>query len=215
MTPNKSLQPEIAFSATWNNKIYQLTIKDSAVDDIRDPLHMPILAVTIYIYYVIRLCILHYALPKSILHCKVCYIYFLSRGDYFTAPELYLHFYWCVCASYNGVCIDMFVNLVTVYVFLCLCMLYYLIFGYNPYWYFVLYIYPVHGLFLHCVILTSVLVLIFLCMLYLWSLWYVCVLHTIFSLVALHLGDISMHISCILIVMPFFPSSLTYIHISE
>ena len=35
-------------------------------------------------------------------------IYFLSRGDSFTATELYLSFYLYVFASYNGVCIVMF-----------------------------------------------------------------------------------------------------------
>ena len=46
-----------------------------AVDHIRDSLHMPMGAVTISMLYVIHLCILHYALPKSVLHWKVCYIF--------------------------------------------------------------------------------------------------------------------------------------------
>ena len=68
-------------------------IKYSVVYDMIYLLHMPMVAVTISMLYVIRLFILRYALPKSVLHWKVCYIYFLSRGDYSTAPELYLHFY--------------------------------------------------------------------------------------------------------------------------
>ena len=77
--------------------------------------------------------ILHYALPQSILHCKVCYIV-PFQGDSSTAPKLYMCFcwyIWYVCASYNGVCIDIFVHLITVSVLLCLCMLYNLIFGYT------------------------------------------------------------------------------------
>ena len=45
-----------------------------------------------------------------------------------------------VCASYNGVCIDMFVNLITVSIFLCVYMLYNLVVGYTSSWYFVIYI---------------------------------------------------------------------------
>ena len=144
-------------------------------------------------------------------------IYFLYRGDSSTAPELYLclYFYvWYVCASYNGFHIDMFVCLITVFLLLCLFMLYNLIFGSTSPWCF-FYISLVHSLFHHCVIVKYVMVLIFLCMLYIWSLQYVFLIHTIFSLVALHLGNLVMYISCIWIVMPFSPSLLTYIHNSE
>ena len=68
-------------------------------------------------FYMIHLWILHHTILESVLYRKVCYIYLLFRSDSYTAPELYLHFYWYVCASYNGVCIDIF------------CMLYNLIFG--------------------------------------------------------------------------------------
>ena len=54
--------------------------------------------------------------------------------------------------------------------------------------------------------------LIRLWMLYLCLMWYVCVLHMIYYLVELHLGNIVMHISCLLFVMPFSPSLLTYIN---
>ena len=64
----------------------------------KDSLHMPIGAVTISVFYVIRLCTLHYALPNSVLHWKVCYIYLLSRGISSTALELYLCLYLYVCA---------------------------------------------------------------------------------------------------------------------
>ena len=119
------------------------TNKDSAVDDTIDSLHIKIGAVTIYMFYVIRLWILHYALPKSVLNWKVCYIYLLSRGYYYTAPELYLRLYWYVwyiCASYNDIRIDMFVNLITVSVLLFLCTLYNIILGYTSSWNFVLYL---------------------------------------------------------------------------
>ena len=85
-------------------------------------------AVTIYIFYVIHLCISHYVLPKSIFNWKVCCIYFLSRGNYLTAPELYMCF------------IDMFVHLITVSVLLYFCMLYNIIVGYTSPWYFVIYL---------------------------------------------------------------------------
>ena len=65
------------------------------------------------------------------------------------------------------------------------------------------YISPVYGLFHHCVIVTYVFALIFLWMIYLRKLQYFCVLHRICSLVALHIGNLVMYISCILFVVPF------------
>ena len=61
------------------------------------------LVVTISMFYVINSCILHHALPKSLLSWEVCYIYFLFRSDYSTSPELYMCWYLYVYASYNGV----------------------------------------------------------------------------------------------------------------
>ena len=108
-------------------------------------------------------------------------------------------FNWYVFASYNGVYIVMFVNLVQ----------------YNCCSYFILvtfsYVSPMYGLFFHFIFIKFTFVLIWLWILYLWLLQYVCVIHTILSLVALHLGDIVMHISCLLIVVTLFPSLLTYI----
>ena len=66
------------------------------------------------------------------------YISSLFRGDSSTAPELYLCLYWYVCASYNGVWIDTFVNLIMVSVLLFLCMVYNLTVGHTLSWYFVL-----------------------------------------------------------------------------
>ena len=128
---------------------------------------------------------------------------FLVKDLFCHCTWLYMSLYWYVCAYYNGVCIYMFFHLITVSVLLYLCMLYNIIFGYTLSWYFFLYP-PVHGLFRHCVIVTSVFVLICLCILYLWLLIYVCVLRTIWYLVALHLGNLVMHIHFILFVMPFF-----------
>ena len=68
-------------------------IKFSAVYYMRYLLHMPMGAVIISMLYVINLFILHYALHKSVLHWKVCYIYFLPKGDSSTATELYIHLY--------------------------------------------------------------------------------------------------------------------------
>ena len=65
----------------------------------------------------------------------------------FQAKELFYHctwiiseFYWYVCESYNGVCINIFMHLITVSVFLFLCMLYNIIVGYTSPWYFVIYL---------------------------------------------------------------------------
>ena len=77
---------------------------------------------------------------------------------------------------------------------------------------FLFYISPVRGLLHHCVIVAYMFVLICLLMLYLWLLQHVCVLHTLFFLVVLHIGNIFMSIFCILIVMLFLPSLLAYIH---
>ena len=79
-------------------------------------------AVTVYIFYVIFSCVLHYALHKSVLCWKVCYIYFLLRGYSPNTPELYLCF------------IDMFVHPITVSSLICLCMLYNLIVGCTSSW---------------------------------------------------------------------------------
>ena len=125
-------------------------------------------------FYVIRLCILHFALPKSVFRWKVCYIYFLSRGDYYTAPELYLRFYWYVGASYNGFCIVMFLYVIK----------------YNCWLYFILVILfcipPVNGLFHHCTILTSMFSFIFLWILYLCFLRYVFVLNNIYWIIPVY-----------------------------
>ena len=74
------------------------------------------------------------------------------------------------------------------------------------------YISPVHTLLHYCIMVTSVFLFICLWMLYLWLLRYFCVIHTICSLVALHLGHCFTHISCIELVIPFSSSSLTWIH---
>ena len=107
--------------------------------------------------------------------------------------------YWYVCASYNSVYIVMFVHLIQ----------------YNCWLYFILgilsHVSTMYGLFFNCIFVKFTFVLICLWMLYIWLLWYVCVLHTICSLVALHLGNLVMHISCILFVVPLSPSLLTYI----
>ena len=113
--------------------------------------------------------------------------------------------------NYICVFIDMFVRLINVSVLLCLCMLYNIIFGYNSPWFF-FYISPMHGLFHYCVIFTSVFVLIFLWMLYLWLLPYVCVLRMICSLLVIHMGDLVIHISCVLFIIPLSSSLLTRIH---
>ena len=96
--------------------------------------------VTISILCLICLRILKNALPESSLSWELCHIYFRWSIYSATATKLYLCLYWYVFASYNGVCIYMFVNLITVYVLLCLCILYNLTVGYTSSWYFVLYL---------------------------------------------------------------------------
>ena len=46
--------------------------KEYTVDYMRDLIQMPMGAVTIYMFYVIHLCILYYVVPKSVLYWKVC-----------------------------------------------------------------------------------------------------------------------------------------------
>ena len=146
------------------------------------------------------------------LFCIGKFVIYIS-DEVFILPLHLNYIYVCIVMFvhfYNGACIDMLVHLIMVYVLLCICMLYNLNVGYTSYWCFILY--PVYGLFRHCVIVTSVFVLSCFLMLYMWLLRYFCVLHMIFSLVALHLGNIGMHSYCILFVVPLLPSSLTYIH---
>ena len=80
-----------------------------------------------YMFYVIRLWILHHALPESVLYWKVCYIYLLFMSDSSTTPGLYLHLCWYVFASYNGIYIDMFVYVIQYNCWLCF------ILGISPY----------------------------------------------------------------------------------
>ena len=142
-------------------------------------------SLTIYMFYVIHLCILHYAFPESILYWKFCYIYFLFRSDSPTAPGLYLCLYGYVCASYNSVFVDMFLHVIQ----------------YNYSLYFIMgilsYISPMYGLLHHCAVVISTFLLIYLWISYIFLLKYVCVLHKICSYVVLHIGNHVMNIYCI------------------
>ena len=146
--------------------------------------------------------------------CLVLEILFCT----FPVKDLFCHCTWIISAflliffaSYKGVCIDMFVHLITVSVLLCLSLLYNLIFGYTSSWCFVLYL--LYAWFItalyHCYICVCIIIL---WILYLWFLRYVLVLHTIWSLFELHLVNHVMHISCILFVISSFQYLLTYIH---
>ena len=141
------------------------------------------------------------AFPESALSWEFLYIYFRWRIYSATEPGLYLRLYFFVCASYNGVCINIFWYPITVFVLLCVFMLHNIIVGYNSSWYYVLYLPctwvfpPLH----HCCIFFA---LIWLLMLYIWLLRYFFVLRMICSLVALHLGNLVMRIYCILFVIP-------------
>ena len=59
------------------------------------------------------------------------------------------------------------------------------------------YIYPVHRLLYHCIIVISLFLLICLCILHLCLQKYVCVLNMIYSLIVLHLGNFFIYISCV------------------
>ena len=120
--------------------------------------------------------------PQVCLVLGIFYIYFQWSIYSSPAPELYLRFYWYVCESYNSVCIFIFVYVIQ-YIF----WLYFILV-------FCFYLSPVNVLFHNCIIVTYVFVLIFLWMLYLWLLRYVCVLHTNRSLVVLNLGNRVVHI---------------------
>ena len=151
-------------------------------------------------FWLIYLRNLHNTLPKYALSREVCYIYLLCRRDYSTVPQLYLSLYWYVCSLYNGLCLDMFV-----YVIQYNCWLYFIL-GFLPY------ISPMYRLCFHCTVITFTFLLLRLLMLYLCLLRYFGALHTICSLVLLHLGKIVIHISCIWFLLPMFPSSFTCIH---
>ena len=144
-----------------------------------------------------HLFILHNSLPESVLYSKVCYTYFLYTGDSATTTALYLHLYQYVCAWYNGVCIYIFVYVIkpTNRVYFVLGVL--------------LYISPVNGLFYNRVFLTHAFVLLCLLILYHCLLWYVCVIHMIYSLFVIHLSKRVMYISWFIISL--FSSLLIYI----
>ena len=132
-------------------------------------------------------------------------LYIYISGGLFIPPLR--HYYICVC-------IYVFSRIITVFVLICLCILYWCLYfmfvyviQYNCCLYFILIfcsiylssawvILPLH----HCYIFF---ILIFLWMLYLWLLRYVCVLHTFWSLVELHLGNRVMDISYILFLFRF------------
>ena len=160
-------------------------------------------SVTISKLCVIRFWILHNALPKSALSWEFHYIYFLFRSNSATAPELYMHLYWYVCASYNGICLDMFVYVIwsNFWLHFISVLLYYISTVYGL----------LFHLFFHCIVVTFAFLIIFLGTLFLSLLRYVSLLHIIYSLVVLHLGYIAVNISCILFVMPLFTSSFNCI----
>ena len=104
--------------------------------------------VTIYIIYLISLCILHNSLPEPILYSGINYLYFLCRSNSSSSPTVYLYLYWYFCTEYNGVCICMFI-----YVIQSNCCLYFIL-GILSY------ISPMCGLFFHFIVVTFVFLLI-------------------------------------------------------
>ena len=144
--------------------------------------------VTVSILYVMRLFILHYALPNSVLYWVFCYIYFLwmSYSSTMILSNLRLHWFFVYVKQSN-------------------CWLYFILV-------ILFYISPVHGLLYHFVTVTSVFVFICLWMLYPRFLRYVGVIYTIYSLILIHLGRIFIYIYCKWFIMPLSPSSFTCIH---
>ena len=135
----------------------------------------------------------------------VCAFYTIRSPSLFCIRKLYIYIScsWVILTlrhCHICICIDMFVYVIQ----------------YNFCLYFILvilfYTSPVHGLFYRFIIVTSDLVFICLWILYPCFLWYVGVIYTIYSLVVLHLGKISIHIPFIWFVIPLSPSSLTCIH---
>ena len=113
--------------------------------------------------------------------------------------------------DYICVCIDMFVHLITVSLFY-VCVCYTILLLVILHLGILFYISTMHGLFHHCIIVTCVFILICLWMLYLWLLQYVWVPHNICSLVALHIGNRAIYISCILFFIQLSSFSLICIH---
>ena len=99
----------------------------------------------------------------------------------------------CICIDIY-VWIDIFVNFIP----------------YNCRLYFILgifsYISPIYGLFSHCIVVTFIFVLIFFWMLYLCLMQYAGVLHMVWCLVVLHIGNLVMQISRIWFVMQLLTS---------
>ena len=134
MTPNKSLLPTRAVSAAChlkeniiisNNTSY--FIKYSVIIwaiNYRYGRGLAIHNKTFIFVMIDKLAHLKKTLLESAFSWKFCYIYFRWMIHSATVPELYLHFYWYVCVSYNSVCSEIFVHLITVSILLCLFMFY-------------------------------------------------------------------------------------------
>ena len=134
----------------------------------------------------IHLCTLHRPLPEYGLSWYFCDKYFLKMSDFSTAPLLYLLLYWYGCEYYTFLWIDKFVHFILPTNWLHSILINFF------------YIFPLHGLFFHCIVLTFEFVLRCLWMLYICLLRYFCVLHNIYSLFLLHLGNHVMNIYWIL-----------------
>ena len=112
--------------------------------------------------------------------------------------------------NYIYVSIDMFLHHITVYVLICLHMLYNIIIRCNSFWEFWSIYLLCMGYSRHCVVFTSAFELIFLWILYLCLLQYVCIIYTIYYLVLLHLRENFAYISSF--ILPMLPYYLTCIH---
>ena len=71
---------------------------------------VPITSTVWYMWYICE----YYTMRFLNMFCIGNFViyFFLFRGDISTAPQIHLRFYWYVCVSYNGVCIDMFVYVI-------------------------------------------------------------------------------------------------------
>ena len=125
------------------------------------------------------------------------WFFFGSLLYIFPVQEWFCHCNWIIStfvliffASYNGVCIYMFV-----YVIQSNCWLYFILVILS-------YISPMYGLLYSCFVIASAFVLIYLWRLYLCLPRYICEFYSIYSLIVIHLGELILNISCIWFIMP-------------
>ena len=170
--------------------------KYSAVYDIRYSLHMPMVVVNIYLFYMIPLCMLHYALPKFF--CTGNFVMYIFCSGVIIPLQL----------NQIYVCIDMFVHRITVSA-----LMFFVFYTIHCWFNFILvifsYISPMYELFNHCVIVTYIFLLICLLILYPCLVRFACLFNKIYSLIVHQIKNLVVYISCMIYIFPLSPYSLT------